>query len=178
MKKFAPDPFVATAIFGSAEFDQPESLDDVVGDEVDDELKEPFDLFFDRAVLERLQLTKTNEPAGTTLAKAASTYRGSIARTEERLIDGVVWVCGFDCDGNLIDAQQVSRELGKRSSDDWDAPLTPGLRKRSTAGLEKCYAALDRVFLPVTTELGKELRNEARAIIKELWDNPLAALGA
>jgi|SRR5580704_15101377 hypothetical protein len=177
MKKV--DAFLATAIFGSAQFDEPEVLDDVVGDEVDEELQEPFDLFFDRAALERLQLTKSNERAGTTqLTKGAITYRGSIARTEERFIDGVVWICGFDAAGTLIDAQQVSRELGKRGSNDWDAELVPGLRKRSTAGLEKCYAALDRVFLPATTELGKELRNEARAVIKELWDNPLAAIGA
>ena len=55
LKTFAPDPFVATAIFGSAAFDEPEAIDsdNPAGDDDADyaTLQEPFDLFFDRAAL-------------------------------------------------------------------------------------------------------------------------------
>jgi hypothetical protein len=168
MKKI--DPFLAVAIFGSTQFDQPEVLDDVGGEEVDDDLQQPFDLFFDRTALERLNLTKSDSPARirTQLTKAATTYRGSIARTEERLIDNIRWVCAFDCDGNLIDAQQVSGDLGKRGSDlSWDDEVTldgisEGFQKRTNARIATFHAVVDKIFAGWPEEAA-----EVKAVFKE-----------
>jgi hypothetical protein len=115
MKKV--DAFLATAIFGSAQFDEPEVLDDVVGDEVDDQLQQLFDSFFDRAALERLQLCKSDSLAKTSsLAKAGIPRKFGIARVETREIDNTIWAVAFDADGNLVDQQEIGPgPLGKRT---------------------------------------------------------------
>jgi hypothetical protein len=131
MTKFAPDAALATTIFGTAAFDEPEAIDsdNPAGDDDADAatLQEPFDLFFDRTALERLNLTKSDEPAITSsLVKAAISRKFGIARVEERLIDGTRWACAFDANGVLVDQQELEPgPLGKGASDDWNADLAP-----------------------------------------------------
>ena len=167
MKTFA-DPFMATAIFGSAEFDQPENLDDVVGDEVDDELQEPFTLFFDRAALQNLGHAKSDSPAITSsLAKAAITRKFGIARTEERLIDGTRWACAFDADGNLVDSQELEPgSLGKRSSEPgWDDQLVASTSSLNSNDLHK------RAKDPKVARIEKTVYPSGSCVVAELDEN-------
>lgn len=172
MNKFAPDPALAVAIFGSAAFDEPEATDadNLPGDDAEDDatLQEPFELFFDRTALQNLGLCKSDEPAKTSsLAKAAAISRKfGIARTEERLIDGTRWAVAFDADGNLLDQQELEPgPLGKGASAGWDDEFVPLTTSPNSNDLHK------RAKNPKVAKTEKTVYPSGAAVIAELDEN-------
>jgi hypothetical protein len=166
--KFAPDPFIATAIFGTAAFDEPEAIDSDNPFGNDDEdaasLQAPFEIFFEQAALQNLGLTKSNEPASTSsLAKAAISRKFGIARTETREIEGTLWACAFDCNGVMVDQQEIGpAPLGKRGSDSWDHELAPSTSSPSSNDLHK------RAKDPKVARIEKTVYPSGACVVAEL----------
>jgi hypothetical protein len=171
MTKFAPDPALAVAIFGSAAFDDPAVIDsdNPAGDDDEDaELQQPFELFFDAARLQALHLCKSDEPAKTSsLAKAAAvSTKFGIARTEERLIDNTRWIVAFDADGNLVDQQELEPgPLGKGASAGWDDEFVPSTTSPSSNDLHK------RAKDPKVARVEKTVYPSGSCVVAELDEN-------